>query len=175
MWLKCSLCGKNCFSLLPAIFFELPITRTYFDFPWRYELSGVDCILFYKRWETHSVLLKLTFTFFNSKYILRLNGPRLTLAWLKLTLLQSHRLLWLPKAGSWYYSFLFYEVSVKKRTTKQLIFTIIFAPITWMLLLEFPEFSRIGSLPKFFQYSEKFLQGRETYPFRSGPSCSKHG
>ena len=29
MWLKCSLCSKNCnFSLLPAIFFKLPITRT---------------------------------------------------------------------------------------------------------------------------------------------------
>ena len=45
MWLKCSLCSKNCFfSLLPAIFFELPITRTFFDFPWRFELSGVNCI-----------------------------------------------------------------------------------------------------------------------------------
>ena len=44
MWLKCSLCSKNCFfSLLPAIFFELPITRTFFDFPWRFGLSGVDC------------------------------------------------------------------------------------------------------------------------------------
>ena len=31
------------FSLLPAIFFDLPITRTFFDFPWRFELSGVDC------------------------------------------------------------------------------------------------------------------------------------
>ena len=30
------------FSLLPAIYFELPITRTFFDFPWRFELSGVD-------------------------------------------------------------------------------------------------------------------------------------
>ena len=29
MWLKCSLCSKNCFfTLLSAIFFELPITRT---------------------------------------------------------------------------------------------------------------------------------------------------
>ena len=45
MWLKCSLCSKNCFfSLLLAIFFELPITRTFFDFPWRFELSGVNCI-----------------------------------------------------------------------------------------------------------------------------------
>ena len=36
-WLKCSLCRKNWFfSLLPAIFFELPITRTFFDFPWRF-------------------------------------------------------------------------------------------------------------------------------------------
>ena len=44
MWLKCSLCSKNCFfPLLPAIFFELPITRTFFDFVWRFELSGVNC------------------------------------------------------------------------------------------------------------------------------------
>ena len=29
MRLKCSLCSKNCFfSLLPTIFFQLPITRT---------------------------------------------------------------------------------------------------------------------------------------------------
>ena len=34
---------KLSFSLLPAIFFELPITRTFFDFPWRSELSGGDC------------------------------------------------------------------------------------------------------------------------------------
>ena len=34
---------KLCFSLLLAIFFELPITRTFFDFPWRFGLSGVDC------------------------------------------------------------------------------------------------------------------------------------
>ena len=26
----------------PAIFLELPITRTFFHFPWRFELSGVD-------------------------------------------------------------------------------------------------------------------------------------
>ena len=30
-------------TLLAAIFFELPITRTFFDFRWRFELSGVDC------------------------------------------------------------------------------------------------------------------------------------
>ena len=34
---------KLCFSLLLVIFFELPITRTFFDFPWRFGLSGVDC------------------------------------------------------------------------------------------------------------------------------------
>ena len=47
MWLKCSLCSENCslISLLPAIFFELPMTRTFFDFPWRFELSGDDCKL----------------------------------------------------------------------------------------------------------------------------------
>ena len=33
------------FLILPAIFFELPITRTVFDFPWRFELSAVDYIL----------------------------------------------------------------------------------------------------------------------------------
>ena len=31
-------------ALLSAIFFELPITRTFFNFPWRFELSRVDCI-----------------------------------------------------------------------------------------------------------------------------------
>ena len=31
---------KTVFFQLPAIFFELPITRTFFDFPWRFELSG---------------------------------------------------------------------------------------------------------------------------------------
>ena len=52
MWLKCSLCSKNCFfSLLPAIFFEVAITQTpdnsnlfRSDFPWRFELSGLNCI-----------------------------------------------------------------------------------------------------------------------------------
>ena len=34
---------KLFFTLLSAIFFELPITRTFFDFPWRFALSGVDC------------------------------------------------------------------------------------------------------------------------------------
>ena len=36
---------KTVFALLSATFFELPITRTFFaDFPWRFELSGIDCI-----------------------------------------------------------------------------------------------------------------------------------
>ena len=40
---------KTVFSLLPAIFFELPITwapdhSNFFDFPWRFELLGVDFI-----------------------------------------------------------------------------------------------------------------------------------
>ena len=35
-------------SLLLVICFELPITRTIFDFPRRFELSGVDCINKYK-------------------------------------------------------------------------------------------------------------------------------
>ena len=40
---------KLFFTLLSDIFFELPITRTpdnsnFFRFPWRFELSGVDCI-----------------------------------------------------------------------------------------------------------------------------------
>ena len=34
---------KLFFTLLAAIFFELPITWTFFDFPWRSELLGVDC------------------------------------------------------------------------------------------------------------------------------------
>ena len=59
MWLKCSLCSKNCFffTLLSAIFFELPITRTFFDFPWMFELSGVDCMCHFCPWF-------LTFTHF---------------------------------------------------------------------------------------------------------------
>ena len=49
-WLKCSLCSKSCFFPRDSRLFssssrwlELPITRTFFDFPWRFELSGVDC------------------------------------------------------------------------------------------------------------------------------------
>ena len=34
---------KLFFTLLSAIFLDLPITRTFFYFPWRFELSGVDC------------------------------------------------------------------------------------------------------------------------------------
>ena len=30
-------------SLFPVIFFELPIIRTIFNIPRRFELSGVDC------------------------------------------------------------------------------------------------------------------------------------
>ena len=48
MWLKCPLYSEKLFlTLLPAIFFELSMTRTFFDFPWRFELSGVDCRSFY--------------------------------------------------------------------------------------------------------------------------------
>ena len=43
MWLIVHYAEKTVF-FLPAIFFELPITRTFFDFPWKFELSGVDCI-----------------------------------------------------------------------------------------------------------------------------------
>ena len=32
--------------LFPVICFELPLTRTFFDFPRRFELSGVDCTSF---------------------------------------------------------------------------------------------------------------------------------
>ena len=42
MWLKS-------FTLPSAIFYELPITRTFFYFPWRFELSGVNCIQLAKR------------------------------------------------------------------------------------------------------------------------------
>ena len=41
MWLKCSLCSKNCFfTLLSAIFFELSITRTFFRFPLKVRVIG---------------------------------------------------------------------------------------------------------------------------------------
>ena len=39
MWLKCSLCSKNCFLPSSRLFFS----KSFFDFPWRFELSGVDC------------------------------------------------------------------------------------------------------------------------------------
>ena len=32
-------------TLLLVICFELPITQTVFDFPWRFKLSGVDCMM----------------------------------------------------------------------------------------------------------------------------------
>ena len=35
---------KTVFSLFLAIFLEFLTFRTFFDFPWRFELSGVDCI-----------------------------------------------------------------------------------------------------------------------------------
>ena len=38
--------SKLVFPLLPAICFEVPITRIFFDFPWRFKSSGVDCISF---------------------------------------------------------------------------------------------------------------------------------
>ena len=34
---------KLVFPLLPAICFKLPITQTFFDFPWGFELLGIDC------------------------------------------------------------------------------------------------------------------------------------
>ena len=43
----CTVLEKNFFLLFAAIFSELPITRTFFDFPWRFEISGVDCIAKY--------------------------------------------------------------------------------------------------------------------------------
>ena len=33
----------NAFSLFLVVYFDLPITRTFFDFPWSFELSGVYC------------------------------------------------------------------------------------------------------------------------------------
>ena len=41
MWLKCSLCSKNCFLPYSRLFSS---TLNFFEFPWRFELSGVDCI-----------------------------------------------------------------------------------------------------------------------------------
>ena len=39
-----SLCSKNRFFPYSRqfFFFELPTTRTFFDYPWRFELSGID-------------------------------------------------------------------------------------------------------------------------------------
>ena len=63
MWLKCSLCSKNFFTLLLAIFFELPvlklpITRTFFWFPlkvwvigsWLYIMMTTVPILYRSFW-----------------------------------------------------------------------------------------------------------------------------
>ena len=41
MWLKCSLCSKNCFLPYSRLFSS---TLNFFEFPWRFELSVVDCI-----------------------------------------------------------------------------------------------------------------------------------
>ena len=46
---SCNIFTIKVFSLLPAIYFELPITRTpdntnFFRFAWRFELSGVVCL-----------------------------------------------------------------------------------------------------------------------------------
>ena len=54
---------KCFFFSLPAIFVELPITRTFFDFALRFELSGVDCtFLFCPTWHPvnkHTLLTRL--------------------------------------------------------------------------------------------------------------------
>ena len=66
MWLKCSLCCKNCsFPYSRAIIFaELPMTRTVFDFPWRFELSGVDCVVNIKKACITSKLAKKNLCFY---------------------------------------------------------------------------------------------------------------
>ena len=43
--LKCSLCSKNRSFPYSRLFFSSPISRTFFDFPWRFELLGVDFII----------------------------------------------------------------------------------------------------------------------------------
>ena len=51
---------KLFFTLLSAIFFQLPITQTFFNFPWKFELLVVDCKLFSKQGERR-ILPKITF------------------------------------------------------------------------------------------------------------------
>ena len=58
LWLKCSLCSKNLFfsfSLLPAIFFDFPITRNHFRFPLKVRVIG-SRLYFY--WDTQRKLLR---------------------------------------------------------------------------------------------------------------------
>ena len=55
---------KTVFSLLPAIFFQLPITRTFYGFPWRLELSGAD-----------SIMLQLLIIFFSHEQRTQLVRP----------------------------------------------------------------------------------------------------
>ena len=46
MWLKCSLCCKNCFFFSPCsrqLSSNCRELEPFFDFPGRFELSGVDC------------------------------------------------------------------------------------------------------------------------------------
>ena len=40
-WIK--MYTVHLFSLFPVICSQLPVTRTFFYFPWRFELSGFDC------------------------------------------------------------------------------------------------------------------------------------
>ena len=44
--------------LFPVICSQLPISRTFFNFPWRFELSGVDCI-FNKKLGKYRYMLKM--------------------------------------------------------------------------------------------------------------------
>ena len=65
MWLKWSPSSKNCFLPYSRLFssssrwLELPITRTFFNFPWRFQLSGVDCIQIY--FERYATVLMVIF------------------------------------------------------------------------------------------------------------------
>ena len=64
MWLKCSLCSKNCFfSLLPAIFFELPITQTphnsnLFRFPLKVRVIGSQLYFSYLKDKDEDSIVK---------------------------------------------------------------------------------------------------------------------
>ena len=66
MWLKCSLCCKNCSFPYSRGYFlrRAPNDSNCFRFPWRFELSGVDCVVNIKKACITSKLAKKNLCFY---------------------------------------------------------------------------------------------------------------